>query len=231
MVVANLPDDLRKRSVEERKTLFIQTMLPLVLQANEDILFARMRLLALAAKPEAEWLDAERAWLLRLADQYGAEEGDLDELFRRVDIVPPSVAIAQAAWESGWGTSRFALEGNALFGQWTYRASAGLLPSGRVPGAAHYVRTFDGLSTSVSEYIHNLNTHDAYAAFRNRRAFLREQAGALDPFSLVNTLLHYSEQRHAYVAFIRNLMKANGLAAYDGAILSRPRGAVPVLRF
>lgn len=230
VVVPSLPHDLMLRSVEERKSLFILTMLPLVLQVNEAVLRDRARLLAISARPESERATWEQAWLLELADRYGSPPGNFDELLRRVDVVPASLALAQAAEESGWGTSRFAREGNAVFGQWTYTANAGILPSSRPDGATHYVRAFEGLPASVAGYLHNLNTHVAYAAFRNRRAFLRAHVGELDALGLANTLRHYSARRQAYVAAIRDIIEANRLTMYDGAELRRGTGeAVPRL--
>lgn len=232
MILANLPGDLTElASAEQRKALFVQAMLPLLLQANEEILLERERLFALTALPAGGRSRVQELWLAQLAEQYATEPGDLDELKRRVDIVPPSLALAQAAVESGWGTSRFAQEANAVFGQWTYEPSQGLAPADATETDRHYVRSFDGLPASVSGYLLNLNTHFAYASFRNRRKMMRDQVGDLDPFALANTLLYYSKTRGEYVTAVRTIIERNGLVSYDNARLRDLHGAIPILRF
>ena len=232
VILANLPADLvALASAEQRKTLFIQSILPLVLQANEEILLARERLIAISALPSADRSYSEKIWLLQLGERYDTEPGELEELLRRVDAVPPSLALAQAAFESGWGTSRFAQEANAVFGQWTYEPSQGLAPAEATEDTRHYVRAFEGLPASVAGYLLNLNTHFAYASFRNRRKIMRDQIGDLDPFGLANTLLYYSETRGEYVAAIRLIIERNHLTDYDRARLRDLRGAIPILRF
>jgi len=232
LILANLPADLiTLTSVEQRKVLFVQALLPLVLQANEEILLERERLIALSLIPETAWSHAEQVWLLQLAERYKTEPGEVEELLRRVDVVPPSLALAQAAVESGWGTSRFAREANAVFGQWTYEASQGIAPAEATETNRHYIRAFEGLSASVTSYLINLNSHFAYASFRNRRKIMRDTIGDLDPFALANTLLYYSEQRGDYVTAIRLVIERNQLTDYDRARLRDLRGAIPVLRF
>ena len=232
LILANLPGDLSALvSSEQRKALFIQALLPLVLQANEGILLQRERLIAVSAILDTERSYAEKMWLLQLAERYKTEPGELEELLRRVDVVPPSLALAQAAVESGWGTSRFAQEANAVFGQWTYEPSQGLAPADATENDRHYVRAFEGLAASVSGYLINLNSHFAYASFRNRRKIMRDQIGDLDPFGLANTLLYYSEQRGEYVTAIRLIIERNQLTDYDRARLRDLRGAIPILHF
>jgi len=116
------------------------------------------------------------AGIAALADRYDANPSDRSDLVGRVDVVPPSLAIAQAAEESGWGTSRFAVEANAVFGQWTFRKGAGVVPERRDPGKRHEVRSFEGLRQSVSAYMHNLNIHWAYKEFRRVRRELRNSS-------------------------------------------------------
>lgn len=231
VILANFPDDLvALPTVGQRKALFIQAMLPLILHANEEVTLDRERLLAILEKPETRRSAADRAWLMDLAEYYEADPDDPVDLVRRVDVVPLSLALAQAAEESGWGTSRFALEGNAVFGQWTFNEDAGLLPDNRAAGKTHYVRVFDGLLYSVAGYLHNLNTHPAYVAFRNRRQYMREHTGEFDSLGLANTLLYYSERRAGYVAGIREIIEANSLQAYDRAKLATYRPAT-ILQF
>ncbi|MBT5860679.1 MAG: hypothetical protein HOH89_05960 [Alphaproteobacteria bacterium] len=143
----------------------------------------------------------------------------IDEMIRRVDIVPASLAVAQGAEESGWGTSRFAIEGNAIFGQWTTSEAHGLRPSGADEDFKFFIRAFDGLGLSVAAYMQNLNTHAAYVSFRNRRKMQRDQMGELDPIGLAKTLLSYSERGADYVATLRTIMESNQLMEYDRARL------------
>ena len=140
---------------------------------------------------------------------------DFEELLRRVDIVPPSLALAQAAEESGWGVSRFARRGKALFGQKVFRGGEGLVPLERPDGARYRVRSFDRVIDGVRAYLHNLNTHYAYARFRRVRARMRQEDGTLDSYGLAGTLLKYSERREAYLETIREIMQVNGLTVFD----------------
>lgn len=232
LILANLPADLiTLTSVEQRTSLFVQALLPLVLQANEEILLERERLIVLSSIPEMARSHAEQVWLLQLAERYKTEPSAFEELLRRVDVVPPSLALAQAAVESGWGTSRFAQEANAVFGQWTYEASQGIAPAEAKETNRHYIRAFEGLTESVTSYLINLNSHFAYASFRNRRKIMRDRIGNLDPLALANTLLNYSEQRGDYVNAVRLVIERYKLTDYDRARLRDLRGAIPILHF
>ena len=222
--VANLPPDLVTiLPVAERKSLFILAILPLILHANEAILEERGRLLTLAPQPFNSWPPQDQNWLGELAVKYkvGDLEGQqlIDELIRRIDIVPASLALAQAAEESGWGTSRFAIEGNAIFGQWTTSEANGLRPRGADEEFKYFIRSFDGLGLSVAAYMQNLNGHAAYVSFRNRRKMQRDQVGELDSIGLAKTLLPYSQRGSDYVATIRTIMESNQLMGYDQARL------------
>ena len=219
MQLANLPPDLAQlNSVKQRKQLFIKLMLPLILQANEKILADRNELLRLL-NSQGPLSREDKAWIATLADRYDANPSDRSDLVGRVDVVPPSLAIAQAAEESGWGTSRFAVEANAVFGQWTFRKGAGVVPERRDPGKRHEVRSFEGLRQSVSAYMHNLNIHWAYKEFRRVRRELRSSSQALTGRSLVGTLHKYSERGFEYIETIRTIMRVNGLDAFDRARL------------
>lgn len=219
MQLANLPPDLAQlNSVKQRKQLFIKLMLPLILQANEKILADRNELLRLL-NSQGPLSREDEAWIAALADRYDANPSDCSDLVGRVDVVPPSLAIAQAAEESGWGTSRFAVEANAVFGQWTFRKGAGVVPERRDPGKLHEVRSFEGLRQSVSAYMHNLNIHWAYKEFRRVRRELRDSSQALTGRSLVGTLHKYSERGFEYIETIRTIMRVNGLDAFDRARL------------
>lgn len=220
--LAKLPDDMPSlQQVELRKTVFFKTMLPLVLKENERILNDRRRLYRLRTELRlGHTLDpVDRLWLSVMADRYETEDNNFEELLRRVDAVPPSLALAQAAEESGWGTSRFAQHGNALFGQWTFKGK-GLVPEDREDGKTHKVKKFDSLAQSVAAYIHNLNTHDAYVALRAKRATFRRVGAPLSGEILAKTLTKYSERGEDYVSTILTIMSANELKPLDDARLS-----------
>lgn len=223
--LANLPPDLAQiDSVKQRKRLFIKSILPLVLQANEKILKDRRRLLDLI-EADGSISPGDRKWLATLGERYDTDLSDLETLVRRVDAVPASLAIAQAAEESGWGTSRFALEANAVFGQRTFRKGSGVVPERRDAGKRHEVRSFDGLRQSVAAYMHNLNIHWAYKEFRRVRHELRTANRFLAGHVLVGTLQKYSERGPKYIKTIRTIMRVNGLGAFDRARLQDLEGS------
>ena len=214
LYLVRLPTDLQKlRTPSRRKAVFIKTALPLILRANELIAEERTRLIEL--RNHAGLSGSEREWALNLAQRYGFERLDFAKLLERVDLIPPSLALAQAAEESGWGTSRFARTGNALFGQRVFAHKLhGMVPQERAPGETFRVRAFEGLLDSVRAYFHNLNTHSAYESFRKMRARMRKD-DAVDSHALAGTLKFYAERRGAYVETIRKIMLANNLRVYD----------------
>ena len=223
LMVERMPDDIvMVDSPSERKRLFIQLALPLILYANERIAADRGRLIALREKIErAAYAPSDKAWLAGLAGRYGLDSPDLDALLRRVDVIPTSLALAQGAEESGWGTSRFVREGNAIFGQRTYDQGAGLVPINRDSGKKHVVKAFSGLMESVASYMTNLNTHYAYDEFRRIRARQRA-SGDVDSYNLVGALDRYSERGEAYIETIRSIIDKNDLQSYDSASFGKP---------
>ena len=222
LMVDRIPNDIAMiESPAERKRLFIKLALPLILHANERIAADRGRLIALRDKiARAVAIPGDHAWLDGLADRYGLETPDLDALLRRVDVIPPSLALAQGAEESGWGTSRFVREGNAIFGQRTFDKGAGLVPNNRDSDKKHEVKAFNGLMDSVASYMTNLNTHQAYVEFRRIRAGQRA-SGYVDSYSLVGTLDRYSERGEDYIKTIRSIINKNDLRSFDRASLGK----------
>ncbi len=214
------------RDASQRKDIFIKTVLPLVLRVNDEIRAARQRLQTLAQRSQAQGgLSAgDQAFMRDLAAQYEVAEGDFDELQRRVDVVPASLALAQGAEESGWGTSRFARMGNAVFGQRTFRKGGGLVPRKRSAGQSFEVKAFNTLYTSVHAYVRNLNTHFAYKTFRKKRAAFRGAGQPLDGYVLTGTLNSYSERGHKYIDTIRVIMRANRLHDFDNVRLLAENG-------
>lgn len=228
LFLASLPDRLPAiESVNTRKEVFIRTMLPLVLRANEMVLSQRRHLVVLAERiGEGDALDEDDlAWLDRLALDYNVKATDpavaVRHLLNRVDAVPPSLALAQAAIESGWGTSRFAQQGNALFGQWTFEPGTGIVPAGREEGATHEIKTFPHLLDAVRAYLRNLNTHRAYRELRDRRARMRAEGVPLDALALADTLTRYSERGQAYVDSLKSVIRYNRLRVLDRLRLAK----------
>ena len=219
--VDRVPGDLNTKDGNERKMLFITAILPVVLEVNQRVLADREQLLYLrdkiAVAPE-RMTPIERIWLEDLADRYETPADKLDELVRRVDIVPPSMAIAQGGVESGWGTSFAARNGNALFGQiqsvGRHSVSVPWTPGAGMP------QPFKDVGEATDAYITNLNTHPAYAGFRTERAAMRQRGEHPEGYRLVGTLLRYSERGQGYVQFVRQIMRENELADFDKARLS-----------
>jgi Bax protein len=229
LYLAQVPNDLRQlREVEERKSLFIKTVLPLILRVNEEIAEDRARLLSLDARLKAGAVPgpAELRWLHSLAVTYDLEVTggdilpDLAALLLRVDEIPVALALAQSIEESGWGTSRFAREGNALYGQYAWRESAGLKPAGSGADTAHVVRSFDRVIDAAAAYSLNLNTHPAYRDFRAARARLRAAGKPLDADALAGHLLRYSERGADYVRTLRIIIRTNRLDELQQASLA-----------
>lgn len=219
--VDRVPGDLNTKDGNERKSLFITAILPVVLEVNQRVLADREQLLYLRDKIAAAPLrmtPIERIWLEDLADRYDSSVDKLDELVRRVDIVPPSMAIAQAGVESGWGTSFAARNGNALFGQ----IQTGGRHSVSVPWkpGAGMPQPFTDVGEATDAYITNLNTHPAYASFRAERAAMRERGEHPEGYRLIGTLLRYSERGQGYVQFVRQIMRENELGDFDKSRLS-----------
>jgi Bax protein len=227
IVPETVPHDLQEiREVDRKKEVFLQMVLPLVLMVNERLSEQRERLSALQKKIEAgQSIGREqRAWLNEMYRIYKVEPGKMDRLLLRVDVVPPSLALAQAAIESGWGTSRFAREGNALFGQWVWGDDAdGIVPEQRQEGKTHKIRAFETPLEAVAAYIKNLNTHRAYSKLRRMRSDLRAQGAGLNGLTLAGGLEAYSEKGQAYVDLVRQIIAANELRPLDKARLAGAR--------
>jgi Bax protein len=229
LFVESLPDDFDTRMVvENRKKAFIRTVLPLVLKANEEVRDERRRLIALEEQISSgrDLTETSCAWLERLADKYRTAPNDFVGLLRRVDTVSPTLALAQAIEESGWGRSRFARHGNALYGQRAWSKGAGFVPDERAEGENFEVRAFDSLLDSVRSYVVNLNRHHAYEDYRAARATMRAQETTLNGAQLAATLINYSERREAYVETLNGLIRSNRLDQFETAQLSSEPVAV-----
>ena len=203
-------------NTKERKEFFIQIVLPLILQENNNIRLDRKRLFNIINKSNNT--DLEKKWLAKKYKQYGIPSKDLSTLKIRMDEVPVSLALAQAAKETGWGTSRFAQEGNALFGQWTW-SGEGLKPKEADESEGHKVMKFNVLQASVRAYQRNLNTHRTYKEFRLARAQLRDAGEPLDSIILSKYLNKYAETGEQYVKILQKIIKQNDLKDFDNAKL------------
>jgi len=206
-------------SVSEKKKRFINSLLPIVKDTNLEILEKRNVLFHIDKKIKNNNLNVLEAKVLKkMFREYKIKNNDISELKKRLDIVPISMAIAQAAIESGWGTSRFALEGNALFGQWTW-SGEGIKPAGADNDATHKIMKFKILKSSVRAYQRNLNTHSSYKQFRLARAELRDNKMKLDSLILSNYLDKYAETGDEYVKILKQIIKQNNLTELDDAKL------------
>ncbi len=210
-----LPSEIKSiENSRERKELFIQIILPLILEENKKIKLERKTLFSILNK-NSNTVE-EKNWLKSKFKQYGVSNRDLATLKIRMDEVPVSLAIAQAAKETGWGTSRFAQEGNALFGQWTY-GGEGIKPAGSDADDTHKVMKFKILKASVRAYQRNLNTHKSYKEFRKVRAIQRDVFGALNSLELVNYLDKYAETGKDYIVILKKIIEQNKLKDFDDA--------------
>ena len=212
-----LPAEIKMiENTKKRKEFFIQIVLPLVLKENNNIKLDRKRLFSIINKSHNSEL--EKKWLLTKYKQYGVTSKDLSTLKIRMDEIPVSLAIAQAAKETGWGTSRFAQEGNALFGQWTW-SGEGLKPKESEKNEGHKVMKFNVLQASVRAYQRNLNTHSSYKNFRKARAELRGIGKPLDSIILVKYLDKYAETGDTYTEVLQKIIEQNNLKDFDDAKL------------
>ena len=208
-----LPNEMKSiESSGKRKSLFIKIILPLVLEENNRIIIDRKKLFSILNKNKNS--KDEIKWLNQKFKQYGVVNKDLATLKVRMDIIPVSLAIAQAAKETGWGTSRFAIEGNALFGQWTW-SGEGIKPAGADTDATYKVMKFNVLKASVRAYQRNLNTHSSYKKFRFVRAQLRDDNKELDSLKLAEYLDNYAQTGIEYTKVLKQIIQQNQLKDFD----------------
>ena len=207
------PRDLETiQSTKLKKETFIQIVLPLIVAENERILEDRDKLKTLSGKRFTT--DLEKQWLRQKLLEYKVKKGDLKELMVRMDIIPTSIALAQAAKESGWGTSRFALEGNAIFGQWTW-SGQGIAPLDRESNKNHKILKFPILRASVKAYQNNLNTHKSYKLFRDKRNKLREKNKRIIGLELTETLKNYAQTGSEYTKILNQIIRQNRLTDFE----------------
>ncbi len=215
-----LPDFGAINQTPARKEQFLAMLRPLVDEKNAKLLKSRERLL----KIKAEWetrqtitgvnkrnLEKLREKFHVTYETYPEDDKAIEILLLRVDAIPSSMVLAQAAVESGWGTSRFAEEAHNLFGQWCYKPGCGLIPEQRRSGAKHEVKKFNNVEESLTAYFNNINTHNAYRSWRQLRAQLRDQPQAFTGVTMVAELGKYSGRGAAYINELRNVIRSNRL--------------------
>tara|TARA_Y100000590_G_scaffold427265_1_gene537209 strand:+ start:238 stop:1365 length:1128 start_codon:yes stop_codon:yes gene_type:complete len=208
-----LPKEMKMiENTKKRKNLFIQIILPLILEENNQIKYDRRKLFSILNKNNNS--KAEIKWLKKKFKQYGVKNKDLLTLKIRMDEIPTSLAIAQAAKETGWGTSRFALEGNALFGQWTF-SGEGIKPKSIDKDKSHKIMKFQILQASIRAYQRNLNTHSSYRKFRKLRAVSRDNEEELDSLILAESLDQYAATGKEYTKILIKIIKQNSLKDFD----------------
>ena len=203
----------------KQKEEFIRELRIMVEKSNEEIRKDREFITNFFAKavPDAfRGLNYQNVgYLIALRNKYGIESlFDRDEYFKRIDIIPPSMALAQAALESGWGKSRFAREANNLFGHWNY-SGVGLVSQNKAVPRTQMIRIFSTLQKSVNAYMLNLNTNNAYNTFRERRYLARSSGKVYTGMEAARTLINYSELKEEYIKMVREMIEQNNLQIYD----------------
>ena len=228
-----LPKDLKGiAKVNHRKKIFITLLLPLLIRHNIAITQKRSSVKILIEKPISSLSIDEYNWLVKTALHYKIFDESiskpiitkeiLKELLNRIDIIPVSLALAQSSLETGWGTSRFSIDGNALFGQWTWKTNKGIRPKQRAPGTKHSVLRFSHLAESIEDYTHNLNSSSHYRSFRSKRSALRKAGYPIDIWAqnLVEELKKYSSNSEHYILTIKSIIRENQLTDFDNYSLS-----------
>ena len=223
IIFSSLPDDFMEiKSVNERKKLFINTLLPIIYSENLKILEDRKKILDWWNESQGENFSRDfwPSWLFELSEKYETSDSNLGNLLIKVDIIPISMALAQAAIESGWGTSRYLREGNAIYGQYTFEKDRGIRPERRESDEKFFIKKFSNLSESTRSYFKNINTHRAYDDFREERKKLRMNGVKLSGVKLVKFLTSYSERRDEYVKDVENIIQSNNFMKFDNSYLA-----------
>ena len=223
IIFSSLPDDFMEiKSVNERKKLFINTLLPIIYSENLKILEDRKKILDWWNESQGENFSRDfwPSWLFELSEKYETSDSNLGNLLMKVDVIPISMALAQAAIESGWGTSRYLREGNAIYGQYTFEKDRGIRPERRESNEKFFIKRFSNLSESTRSYFKNINTHRAYVDFREERKKLRMNGVKLSGVKLVKFLTSYSERRDEYVKDVENIIQSNNFMKFDDSYLA-----------
>ena len=230
LIIENIPDDIKDSATSVKKRTFFMGLLPMALLANQEIAAEReeiKQILERHERRESHENDQER--IEEISKRYGLRGRPIidhrarSRLLQRVDIVPPSLVLAQAANESAWGTSRFARLGNNLFGEWTYSPGTGIVPAGRPPGETYEVRKFSSLYESIRSYMNNLNRNGAYHKLREVRAGLRNTEQPVTGIALAKGLTKYSQRGDEYIKEIQAMIRHNKLSRTNMAAIRQPQ--------
>ncbi len=222
LIIQTLPKDLPNLPSSKKKRIFLKSMLPMILLANKEIRQERKQLLEIKKRLDSKQLlsEEQRQILASLAQRYDLNSASLTspevmlELLVRVDVIPAELAIAQAANESAWGTSRFSQLANNLFGEWTFIPGTGIVPEGRPEGETYEIRRFESVYESIRSYLRNLNTHYAYRELRQLRTEARQAGAPLEGSELAEGLFRYSIRGEDYVKDLQGLIRQNQLSRF-----------------
>lgn len=223
IIEESLPDFGSIQDVKSKKASFFEFLSPLVNEENAHLQALRDTIISIRQSVEltGEITKAQMNWVAKVADRYDVEDCDSfdlvcqETLLRRIDVVPPSLVMAQAANESAWGTSRFAIQGNNLFGQWCFVEGCGLVPLQQTDGQHYEVRSFDTVHQSIVSYMMNLNTHPSYKELRVIRQSIRAEDDLPSGIDLAPGLIRYSERGEAYIEEITKMIQFNRITKYD----------------
>jgi len=213
--------------LKDNKKKFVRTVLPLIINENQKILSVRNNLLLLKNKLSSNYSlnKSELQILKKLSKNHKIKFNNshkldvINNLLKKVDIIPNSIVLAQAAIESGWGSSRFAQDFNALFGEYTYDSNKGVIPLERENGENHLIKAFNSYNSSVQSYFNNINSHYAYEQFRELRKVMRERNNFSNVTLLVDKLDTYAEDEN-YIQTIMSVIKNNNFEIFDKKIIS-----------
>ena len=220
IIFSSLPDDFMDiEPVNDRKKLFINTLLPIIYTENLKILEDRKKILDWWSESQGENFSRDfwPSWLFELSEKYDTEDSNLGDLLIKVDVIPISMALSQAAIESGWGTSRYLREGNAVYGQYTFEKNKGIEPAQRDTSKKFFIRKFKNLSESTRSYFKNINTHLAYKSLREERKKLRMNGEILSGLKLAQYLTSYSERKQDYVNDVKKIIESNNFMKFDSS--------------
>ena len=218
-----LPDFTTYKNIKKKKEAFFATLYPIIEEENKRVLITRGAIHELKTMPITTLNDQQTTWLLNLAQRYKLYDASIDEnffdnLLRRVDYIPPSLALSQAAIESGWGTSRFSKIGNNIFGQWCFTIGCGIVPKSRESGKTHEVAKFDTVNQAVRGYILNLNSNASFNKLRQKRASLRENNQSITGIALAKTLAKYSGEGTRYIDKLTQFINQNKLQRFNKTV-------------
>jgi Bax protein len=219
IILDKIPEDINYSvNTKTKKQTFFMALLPMILLANQEISQERSEIKQILKRHETRDASADdRKRITAIAKRYGLRGRPLTDhrarrqLLKRVDTIPPSLVLAQAANESAWGTSRFAQQGNNLFGEWTFKPGTGIVPAGRPDGEIYEVRVFNSIYQSIRSYMNNLNTHSAYRQLREIREDLRKRKKPVTGIALSAGLASYSERGEEYIKEINEMIRHNNL--------------------